>query len=146
MICAPTITPISITIIICTMRNRLDVRYVIPYLPHNIRVIFSLIPGITENSDTITEHLHNDICLIGITYLKKALLMNINITIIPLFLTLRFFKDLIHMARLTCMYITLASIKHLIAWYTRFSLKFLIVLALTCISLKYPSLPLLVLS
>lgn len=121
------------------IKNRLDVRYVIPYLLHSIKVIFSLILGTTENRETITEHLHNDICPMGITYLKNALPININITPIPLFLTLRFFNDLIHIARLTCIYITLANIKHPIAWYTRFSLKFSMVLDPTCINSKYLS-------
>jgi len=113
MICLLTLLLIIATISICTIRNRLDVRYVILYLLHNIIVIFSPIMGITENRDTITEHPHNDICPIGMTYPKKALLMNISITLSPLFLTLRFFNDPIHIARPTCTYSTLANIKHL---------------------------------
>lgn len=124
------------TITICTIKNRLDVRYVIPYLPHRLSIILSPILGMTENSDTITEHLHSDICPIGITYPKNALLMNATITLILLFPTLRFFIDPIHNARLTCTYIALAKKKHLKAWYTRFSLNPLIVPALTCIRLK----------
>jgi len=130
----------------CTTMNRLDVRYVILYLPHNIIVIFSLAMGITENNDTITEHPHSDICLIGITYLKKALLINNNITTILLLLTPRFFNDPIHIARLTCTYITLASIKHPRAWYIRFSMNLCVVLVPVCISSKYPCSPLLSLS
>jgi len=146
MICLPTLLLIIATISICTIKNRLDVRYVILYLLHNIIVIFSPIRGITENRDTITEHLHSDICPIGMTYLKKALLMNIIITLSPLLLTLRFFSDLIHIARPTCIYITLANIKHLRAWYTRFSLNPSRVLVLVCISSKYLCSPPLLLS
>lgn len=137
MICPLTPILIIVTISICTIRNRLDVRYVILYPLHNINAIFSPITGITENSDTITEHLHNDICPIGITYPKNALLMNIIITPSLLPPTLRFFIDLIHIARPTCTYITLANMKHLSAWYIRFSLNLSIVLALVCISSKY---------
>lgn len=99
----------------CTTINRPDVRYVILYPPHKLNIIPSLIQGTTENNDTITEHLHSDICPMGITYLKKALLMNAIITLIPDLLTLRFFNDLIHIARLTCIYITIARKKHLSA-------------------------------
>lgn len=134
--CPPTINPIPLTIIICTTINRPDVRYVIPYPPHKLNMIPSPIHGTTENKDTITEHLHKDICLIGITYLKKALLINAIITLIPVFLTLRFFSDPIHIARPTCIYITSARKKHLRAWYTRFSPNLSIVLAPTCIKPK----------
>lgn len=113
MICLITIIPIITTITIWIIKNRLEVKYVIPYPLHRLNMIFSPIQGITENSDTITEHPHSDICLIGITYPKKALLINVIITLILLFLTLRFFRDLIHSARLTCLYITLAKKKHL---------------------------------
>jgi len=126
----------------CTTINRLDVRYVIPYLPHKLSIILSLIQGSTENKDTITEHPHNDICPIGITYLKKALLINAIITLMPVLLTLRFFKDLIHIARPTCTYITIAKKKHPSAWNTRFSPNLSIVLVLTCINLKKLCLPL----
>jgi len=129
------------TITICTIKKRLDVKYVIPYPPHRLNIILSLILGITENSDTITEHLHSDICPIGITYPKNALPMKATITLILLFLTLRFFIDPIHSARLTCTYITPARKKHLRAWYTRFSLNPSIVLVLTCIRLKNPCFP-----
>lgn len=115
MICLITIILIIATITIWIIKNRLEVRYVIPYLLHKPNMILSPILGITENSDTITEHPHNDICLIGITYPKNALLINIIITLIPLFLTPRFFNDLIHNARPTCLYITLAKKKHLSA-------------------------------
>lgn len=112
MMCLLTLPLITATISICTIKNRLDVKYVILYPPHNIRVIFSLTRGITENSDTITEHLHSDICPMGITYLKNALPINNNITPNLLLLTLRFFIDLIHIARPTCTYNTPASMKH----------------------------------
>jgi len=137
MICLLTLPLIIATINICTIRNRLEVRYVIPYLLHNIIVIFSPIRGITENRDTITEHPHNDIWPIGMTYLKNALLMNINITLSLLLLTLRFFSDPIHIARPTCTYNTPANIKHPRAWYTRFSPNPPIVLVLVCINSKY---------
>merc|ERR1712151_1416646 len=141
MICPPTLLLIIATINMCTIRNRLDVKYVILYLLHSIIVTFSLSRGITENRDTITEHPHSDICPIGMTYLKNALLININITLNLLLLTLRFFSDPIHIARPTCTYITLANIKHLKAWYTRFSPNPSIVLVLACISSKYPCSP-----
>jgi len=137
MICLLTLLLIIATISMCTIRNRLDVKYVILYLLHNIIVIFSPIKGITENRDTITEHPHSDICPIGMTYPKKALLINASITLNLLLLTLRFFSDPIHIARPTCTYNTLASIKHLKAWYTRFSPNPSIVLVLVCISSKY---------
>jgi len=137
MICLLTLLLIIATITICTIKNRLDVRYVILYLLHNIIVTFSLIRGITENRDTITEHPHSDICPIGMTYPKNALLINISITLNLLLLTLRFFSDPIHIARPTCTYSTLASMKHLRAWYTRFSPNPSIVLVLVCINSKY---------
>jgi len=142
MICLLTLPLIIATISMWIIKNRLDVRYVILYPLHSIRVIFSLTRGITENNDTITEHLHNDICLIGITYLKNALPINNSITPSPLLLTLRFFIDPIHIARPTWTYNTPANIKHPRAWHTRFSLNPSIVPALVCINSKYLCSPL----